>query len=51
MEDTDGGLHPAVDGQSLDEDEYNIKVLKTYQMYSASMHSTSTYKPPIYMQT
>ena len=21
MEDTDGGLHPAVDGQSLDEDE------------------------------
>ena len=21
MEDTDGGLHPAVDGQSLDEDD------------------------------
>ena len=21
MEDTDGGLHPAMDGQSLDEDE------------------------------
>ena len=23
MEDIDGGLHPAVDGQSLDEDEYD----------------------------
>ena len=24
MEDIDGGLHPAVDGQSLDEDEAHI---------------------------
>ena len=24
MEDIDGGLHPAVDGQSLDEDENRI---------------------------
>ena len=26
MEDIDGGLHPAVDGQSLDEDEDEIYV-------------------------
>ena len=26
MEDTDGGLHPAVDGQSLDEDEACVNV-------------------------
>ena len=25
MEDIDGGLHPVVDGQSLDEDEMNIQ--------------------------
>ena len=24
MEDIDGGLHPAVDGQSLDEDDYKV---------------------------
>ena len=25
MEDIDGGLHPAVDGQSLDEDEDEVR--------------------------
>ena len=27
MEDIDGGLHPAVDGQSLDEDEDELSLL------------------------
>ena len=26
MEDIDGGLHPAVDGQSLDEDEDEVSI-------------------------
>ena len=29
MEDIDGGLHPAVDGQSLDEDEDEVHVILT----------------------
>ena len=30
MEDIDGGLHPAVDGQSLDEDEDKEHYSKTF---------------------
>ena len=29
MEDIDGGLHPAVDGQSLDEDDDDEEMLET----------------------
>ena len=31
MEDIDGGLHPAVDGQSLDEDEDEEESLWTFE--------------------
>ena len=44
MEDIDGGLHPAVDGQSLDEDEFDnygiltalyivVKYIRTHYMH------------------
>ena len=36
MEDIDGGLHPAVDGQSLDEDEMNTCIghFNVYHLYN-----------------
>ena len=41
MEDIDGGLHPAVDGQSLDEDEdeYTIQT-KADEMKTQSQEQT-----------
>ena len=36
MEDTDGGLHPAVDGQSLDEDEDKDIVYITLRISGSS---------------
>ena len=40
MEDTDGGLHPAVDGQSLDEDDDN----RLYETFFLSLFSFLIYK-------
>ena len=35
MEDIDGGLHPAVDGQSLDEDEDEVNIRSDSSHYSS----------------
>ena len=39
MEDIDGGLHPAVDGQSLDEDEDEVQSVQTQVSQKAEMHT------------
>ena len=44
MEDIDGGLHPAVDGQSLDEDEMKIKFC--LDLYSRSQNQYAKNKNP-----
>ena len=38
MEDIDGGLHPAVDGQSLDEDEDEDCRIRTLALSSPEYH-------------
>ena len=38
MEDIDGGLHPAVDGQSLDEDEDEVYLLDSKNAYLSTLH-------------
>ena len=40
MEDIDGGLHPAVDGQSLDEDEDEVVVVKGACNYQSCVVKT-----------
>ena len=35
MEDIDGGLHPAVDGQSLDEDEDEVRLANRDDYFKA----------------
>ena len=47
MEDTDGGLHPAVDGQSLDEDEdKEEEVLCGEQDFACNKHTSLSLSSP-----